>query len=93
MVKIKDFTLASKNRGGGHVPPSSYTPPAHVVRRALSRILHKLFSPQVSVQYFVKPGKFSISIVFKLMDPSAITTKVLIKTNSHDFISIRLKLA
>ena len=21
MVKIKDFTLASQNRGGGHVPP------------------------------------------------------------------------
>ena len=32
MVKIKDFTLASKNRGGvgGHVPPRAYTPPAHV---------------------------------------------------------------
>ena len=31
MVKIKDFTLASKNRGGGHVLPSvPYTPPACV---------------------------------------------------------------
>ena len=31
MVKIKDFTLASKNLGGGgHVPPVPYTPPAHV---------------------------------------------------------------
>ena len=31
MVKIKDFTLASKNlRGGGHVLPVPYTPPAHV---------------------------------------------------------------
>ena len=30
MVKIKDFTLATKNLwGGGQVPPSSYTPPAH----------------------------------------------------------------
>ena len=28
MVKIKDFTLASKKRGG-HVPPVPYTPPAH----------------------------------------------------------------
>ena len=29
MVKIKDFTLASRNLGEGYVPPSSYTPPAH----------------------------------------------------------------
>ena len=28
MVKIKDFTLASKNLGE-HVPPVPYTPPAH----------------------------------------------------------------
>ena len=32
MTKIKDFTLASKNLGWGHVPPSvPYTPPAHVL--------------------------------------------------------------
>ena len=35
MVKIKDFTLASQNRGGGHVPPPlraavPNTPGAHV---------------------------------------------------------------
>ena len=29
MVKIKDFTLASKNLGGGHVPPVPYRTPAH----------------------------------------------------------------
>ena len=29
MVKIKDFTLASKNRGGGGRVPQSYTHPAH----------------------------------------------------------------
>ena len=28
MMKIKDFTLASKNRGGGRAPVP-YTPPAH----------------------------------------------------------------
>ena len=28
MVKIKDFTLASKNLGGGHVPPCpTHLPP------------------------------------------------------------------
>ena len=35
MVKIKDFTLASQNGGGGHVPLVPYTPPAHDWRRAL----------------------------------------------------------
>ena len=29
MVKIKDFTLASKNLGGARAPPVPYTPPAH----------------------------------------------------------------
>ena len=29
MVKIKDFTLASKNLGGGTCAPRAYTPPAH----------------------------------------------------------------
>ena len=29
MVKIKNFTLASQNLGGGHLPPVPYTPGAH----------------------------------------------------------------
>ena len=29
MVKIKDFTLASKNLGGGGRAPSSYSTPSH----------------------------------------------------------------
>ena len=29
MVKIKDFTLPSKNRGGGGTPPVPYKTPAH----------------------------------------------------------------
>ena len=29
MVKIKDFTLESKNLGGARAPPVPYTPPAH----------------------------------------------------------------
>ena len=32
MVKIKDFTLASKKTGEGALaPPVPYTPPAHVI--------------------------------------------------------------
>ena len=48
MVKIKDFTLDSKNLGG-HVPPSSYAPPAHVHRVVVlclvyQRVEHNLFN-------------------------------------------------
>ena len=33
MVKIKDFTLASKNLGGGRGPPVPYSTPAHACTR------------------------------------------------------------
>ena len=51
MVKIKDFTLASQNLGGGHVPPVPYAPGAHGWRRlnfGLGRHLAKLYSSKLN---------------------------------------------
>ena len=38
MVKIKDFTLASQNLGGGHVPPVPYTLGAHAYNNAFLQL-------------------------------------------------------
>ena len=46
MVKIKDFTLALQNLGGGHVPPVPYTPGAHdhYSSTKKSKILYKFLN-------------------------------------------------
>ena len=44
MVKIKDFTLASKNRGA-HAPVP-YTPPAHACKNEAKSVIFLLFAEE-----------------------------------------------
>ena len=85
MVKIKDFKLASKNRGGT-CPPSSYTTPAMIASHNGLRL--SLFKQGFLIYNFCFISRMNIAEIEFLAERERITINPTFTSESYKFIEV-----